>query len=290
MKCVAIIDKPAGWTSHDVVAKLRVALKVKRVGHSGTLDPMATGVLPVFIGGATKAVELFEGADKEYIAGLRLGLVTDTQDITGTALRECEASVSAEELSQVLSCFIGAQKQIPPMFSAIKIGGKKLYELARQGVVVERPARDIFIAGIELLEGGGNEFLLKVNCSKGTYIRTLCHDIGAMIGCGGTMSSLRRTRAGAFAIDMAHKLDDVLGAAASGSIDSVVVPIDSVFSEYQAVTLGDADTRRCINGAPCYIQGSPDGVFRFYGPDKEFLLLGEIKGGELSVIKSFYGS
>ena len=290
MKCVAIIDKPAGWTSHDVIAKLRGALKIKRVGHSGTLDPMATGVLPVFIGGATKAVEFFESADKEYIAGLKLGLVTDTQDVTGTALSNCEAFVSIEELSQVLQCFIGAQKQMPPMYSAVKIGGKKLYELARQGVVVERQARDIFISGIALVEGEGNEFLLKVTCSKGTYIRTLCHDIGALLGCGGTMSSLRRTRVGAFTIDMSFKLDEVLDAAASGNIDRVIIPLDAVFSEYQAVTLGEADTRRCKNGAHCHVPNSPDGVFRFYGPDKEFLLLGEIKGGEVSVIKSFYGN
>ena len=263
-------------------------MKLKRIGHGGTLDPMATGVLPVFLGRATRGVEFFENADKEYIAGLKLGIVTDTQDITGNTLRECEASVSANELSDVISCFVGAQKQIPPMYSAVKIGGKKLYELARRGIETERPARDIFVSELELLEGGGNEFLLRAVCSKGTYIRTLCHDIGAALGCGGTMSSLRRTRAGAYKIEIANTLESVLSAIASGEAAKLLIPIDTLFSNHPAITLTAEETQKCKNGALRHITGSPDAIYRFYSPDNEFLLLGELVGGEVKAIKSFY--
>ena len=285
---IIIVDKPAGWTSHDVVAKLRGALKIKRVGHGGTLDPMATGVLPIFAGRATRAVEFCENSDKEYIAGLRLGIVTDTQDITGNILSTCEISISADELRSVIPRFLGAQKQVPPMYSAIKIDGKKLYELARRGIETERPARDIIIHDIELLEGEDNEFILRVACSKGTYIRSLCHDIGAVLGCGGAMSSLRRIRAGAFTIDTAQTLDDILAAIHSGNISKCVIPIDAVFSMYPAMTIDDGDMRKCMNGAPAHIIGSSDGIYRVYGPDNAFLALGEVEGGVLRTIKSFY--
>jgi len=281
------------------VAKLRGALKIKRIGHGGTLDPMATGVLPVFIGRATRAAEFCENAEKEYIAGLRLGIVTDTQDITGNILHECGTSITAVELSAVIPRFLGAQKQIPPMYSAIKREGIKLYELARRGVEVPRSARDIIIPEIELLgvNGGdyslgvnGGDYSLRVACSKGTYIRTLCHDIGAALGCGGTMSSLRRTRAGSFTIDMAHTLDDILPAVASGNIDKYIIPIDSIFSKYPAVTLNGEQTRKCKSGMPISAGNIPDNTYRFYGPDDEFLLLGEVVGCETRIIKRFYCS
>ena len=297
---IVIVDKPAGWTSHDVVAKLRGALKARRVGHGGTLDPMATGVLPVFVGRATRAAEFCENSEKEYVAGLRFGLVTDTQDITGTVLSdcsecngcngcsECETSISADKLKSVIPRFLGSQEQVPPMYSAIKIGGKKLYELARRGIDVPRPARDIFISEIELLGGDGNDYSLRIVCSKGTYIRTLCHDIGSAVGCGAAMSSLRRTRAGAFAIGMAHTLSEVLDSISSGDIGDIVLPVDSIFSGYPAATLGDADTRRCKNGAPCRIEDLADGRYRFYGPDHEFLMLGEVVAGNIKATKGFY--
>jgi len=272
------------------VAKLRGALKIKRIGHGGTLDPMATGVLPVFIGRATRAAEFCENAEKEYIAGLRLGLVTDTQDITGNILHECGASITAVELSAVIPRFLGAQKQIPPMYSAIKREGIKLYELARQGVEVPRSARDIVIPEIELLGVNGGGYSLRVACSKGTYIRTLCHDIGAALGCGGVMSSLRRTRAGAFTIDMAHTLDDILTAVTSGNIDKYIIPIDSIFSMYSAVTLNGEETRKCKNGALCGAIDIPDGKYRFYGPDDEFIFLGEAVSCEIRIIKRFFYS
>jgi len=288
MDGIIIVDKPAGWTSHDVVAKLRGTLKEKRVGHSGTLDPMATGVLVVFVGRATRAAGFCENSDKEYIAGLRLGLVTDTQDVTGSAISVCEACISAKDLSGVIPRFLGAQKQIPPMYSAIKLGGKKLYELARRGIEVQRPAKDVFISEIDLLEGEGDEYLLRVACSKGTYIRTLCNDIGAALGCGGSMSSLRRIKAGAFTIDMAHTIDEIKAYASSENIESLMLPVETIFSEYPAFSLGDADMRKCKNGAPCKAGNQHDGIYRFYGPDNKFIMLGEVCCGEIKVIKSFF--
>ena len=283
MNGIVIVDKPADWTSHDVVAKLRGVFKTKRIGHGGTLDPMATGVLPVFIGRATRAAQFCENAEKEYVAGLRLGVVTDTQDITGTVTEHCRCNVSAEELGAVIPRFLGAQKQVPPMYSAVKIDGRKLYELARRGVDIERPARDIFISDIELLGGEGNEFSLRIVCSKGTYIRTLCHDIGRELGCGGVMSSLRRTRAGAFTIGAAHTMDELLGA----DRERVLLPVDSIFAEYPSIEIALPDVRKCKNGASCRLDAQ-DGRYRVYGPDGEFLLLGEVTGGELKTVKSFF--
>ena len=305
MNGILVVDKPAGWTSHDVVAKLRNTLrnteqhsmprnsydrkeKDTRVGHGGTLDPMATGVLPVFIGRATRAAGFCENADKEYIAGLKLGLVTDTQDTTGIILESCDAAVSANDLLTVIPGFLGAQDQIPPMYSAIKVGGKKLYELARGGADVPRSARNVFISEITLLGGELNEFLLRVVCSKGTYVRTLCHDIGAALGCGGAMSSLRRTRAGVFTIDAAYTLDGILETILSGRTESIIRPVDSIFSGYQPVMLSKADMRKCKNGAPCQADNIADGMYRFYGPDNEFIALGEARSGRLKVIKGFY--
>jgi len=288
MNSILIVDKPADWTSHDVIAKLRGALRIKRIGHGGTLDPMATGVLPVFIGRATRAAEFCENAEKEYIAGLKLGVVTDTQDITGRTLSERTASVAAEDLHSVLNGLLGAQKQIPPMYSAIKQGGKKLYELARKGIDVPRPARDIFISAIDLLGGSGSEFTLRIVCSKGTYIRTLCHDIGAALGCGGAMSSLRRTRAGAFKIENAHTLDAILAAVPKGTVGDLTVTVDSLFMEYPAITLDARDTSKCKNGARFQVESTPVGRYRLYGPDNEFLALCDIAGRETRVIKGFY--
>ena len=195
---IIIIDKPAGWTSMDVCAKLRGMFHEKRVGHAGTLDPMATGVLPVFIGRATRAVQYAAESDKEYIAGLKLGVVTNTQDTTGEILEDRPVDVTRDQLLAVLEAFHGWIRQVPPMYSAIKVNGKKLYELARKGREVEREPRTVAIRALELLDETppeGADYLLRVVCSKGTYVRTLCHDIGQALGCGGCMASLRRTRA-----------------------------------------------------------------------------------------------
>ena len=315
---IIIIDKPADWTSHDVVAKLRGALRQKpgaaknlRVGHGGTLDPMATGVLPIFIGRATRAAEFCENAEKEYIAGLMPGIVTDTQDITGKVFSETDVTVTPEDLSAILRRFTGTQKQTPPMYSAVKRDGKKLYELARQGKEVPREARDIFISSIELIGNEGTDtvfshgspgsaetdstlppgrpvYTLRIVCSKGTYIRTLCHDIGAALGCGATMSALRRLRAGAFTIDTAHSLDDVLAAVLTDSVNDIMLPIDSIFQHLPSITLNETDARKAKNGALRRAQGFSDGNYKFYAPDGEFLLLGEVKNNGIKTIKSFF--
>ena len=307
MNGIIIVDKPSEWTSHDVVAKLRGALKIKRVGHGGTLDPMATGVLPIFVGRATRAAQFCESADKEYIAGLKLGIVTDTQDTTGKILSECQSTVSESELQNTISNFLGAQKQIPPMYSAIKQNGKKLYELARQGIEVERPSRDIFISEIELLSGShsviaapepqspaekgsieGSDFLIRVACSKGTYIRTLCHDIGASLGCGGVMSSLRRTAAGIFKIENAVSLEQILNHISENEYEKFLLPTDSIFSNFQSITLNEQDTKKCKNGVSCHIKNTFDGKYRVYAPDGEFLMFAEVVGETLKMIKGFY--
>jgi len=294
MNGILIVDKPAGWTSHDVVAKLRGILKQKRIGHGGTLDPMATGVLPVFIGRATRAAEFCENADKEYIAGLRLGIVTDTQDITGNVLCENEVSVSADDVNAVLPQFTGALKQLPPMYSAIKKDGQKLYDLARRGIEIPREERDINISLLELLDAPGGQgvdcfYTLRIACSKGTYIRTLCYDIGAALGCGGTMSALRRTRAGVFPIDIAHTLDTVTAAVSTDSVNDIILPVDSIFSDFPSISINESEVRKAKNGAVCQArENTEDGTYRVYAPGGEFLLLGEIKSNMITTIKSFF--
>lgn len=283
---ILIIDKPVDWTSHDVVAKLRGKLREKRVGHAGTLDPMATGVLPVFLGRATRAVEFAAEGEKEYVAGLKLGVVTDTQDTTGTILEENPVCVTEEQLEDVLGHFRGPILQIPPMYSALKRDGKKLYELARRGVEVEREPRPIIIHELKL-EGRGsaaNEFILRVRCTKGTYVRTLCHDIGAALGCGATMSSLRRTMACGFSLSDAVSLTEVLD---SQDAQGLLRPVDSYFTKYPSITIGSGQIFRAKNGNPFRCE-APDGEYRVYGQDGEFLLLGRCVAGEMKTIKSFY--
>ena len=228
MNGILLIDKPADWTSSDVVAKLRGVLQERRIGHSGTLDPMATGLLVVFIGRATRAVEFAESQEKRYLARLRLGLATDTQDITGRRVSGQPRTVSDEELESVLRCFRGDIQQIPPMYSAVKIGGRKLYEIARRGGVVERQPRSVHVYELSVLGREGDEVLLDVACSKGTYIRTLCHDIGEKLGCGGCMSSLRRCASGSFRLENAYTLEQVQAAADRGEVQKLLLPVDTV--------------------------------------------------------------
>ena len=236
MQGILIVDKPTDWTSFDVIAKLRGILGTRKLGHSGTLDPMATGVLPVFCGGASKAVDLQLNHDKTYRATLRLGARTDTGDSTGTVLETAPVTAGEKELLAVLPQFVGPQMQVPPMYSAVKINGQPLYKLAREGVTVERKARPIEIYGIEY--GGSpaeNEYVLTVRCSKGTYVRTLCHDIGQALGCGGCMSSLRRTMAAGFTLDDAVTLDRVQqeGEALLAPTRIYVKPVLKVLEEVQ---------------------------------------------------------
>ena len=285
MTGVLIVDKPRDWTSHDVVAKLRGVYHERRAGHSGTLDPMATGVLVVFFGRATRAVERCEQDEKEYEATLRLGVITDTQDTTGTVLEERPVAVTEETLSQALSRFTGPQEQLPPMYSAVKIGGRKLYELARKGQDVERTPRSITIHALELLSFDGRDARLRIVCSKGTYIRTLCHDIGAYLGCGGCMAELCRTRAGRFSLADSVRLEDVLSAE---NKHALIRPVDSLFSHLPALTLGRRETVRCKNGGEIPGVTGDDGEYRVYGPEGEFLMLGSLRCGTLKTVKSFF--
>ena len=285
MPCgIIIIDKPEGWTSQDVAAKLRGVFHERRVGHGGTLDPMATGVLPIFMGRATRAVEFFESAEKEYVAGLRLGIQTNTQDITGEVLEEQPVTVTREQVEEVLKRFLGPQEQIPPMYSAVKIGGKKLYELARQGKTVERKARKIEILELELLDGDGADYRIRVRCSKGTYVRTLCHDIGQALGCGGCMSSLRRTKAGCYELARSVTMDALL---AHENPESLLLPVDSLFAHLPVHKVGEAQLKYVYNGAAVKASVA-DGFYRVYAPDGTFLMVGRAKDGMLHTEKSFF--
>ena len=282
---ILIVDKPADWTSQDVVSKLRGVFHEKRIGHGGTLDPMATGVLPIFAGRATRAVEFFESAEKEYIAGLRLGVVTDTQDTTGTVLAQAPVTVTREEVAAALSTFLGAQQQLPPMYSAVKIGGQKLYELARKGREVARKPRDIVLHQLELLDGAGEHYTFRVRCSKGTYVRTLCHDLGQKLGCGGCMESLRRTAAGCYTLDQAVPLAEVV---AHPDPASLLIPIDSLFAHLPWVKLQERQMKLLLNGALVPVTGLKNGEYRVYDPAGGFAALCRAGGGRLKTIKSFF--
>lgn len=292
---ILIVDKPAGWTSHDVVAKVRGLLHERRVGHGGTLDPMATGVLPVFLGRATRAVEFAAEAGKEYIAGLRPGIITDTQDTTGRILEERPARVGRDELEAALAGFRGEILQVPPMYSALKRDGQKLYELARKGREVERAPRPVTIHALELLDGAEDgpegllptDFLLRVRCSKGTYVRTLCHDIGAALGCGACMCALRRTEAAGFSLAQAVTMDALTEFAAREEAEGLLLPVDAYFSGYGALEVDALSERRIRNGT-AFPVAAPDGDYRVYGPGGGFLMLGRARRGRMETIKSFF--
>lgn len=285
---ILIVDKPAGWTSQDVAAKLRGVFHEKRVGHSGTLDPMATGVLVVFVGRATRAVEFAEHDSKEYLAGLRLGLVTNTQDTTGETLETHPASVTREQLDAALEGFRGEISQLPPMYSAIKIGGKKLYELARKGQEVERKPRNITIYDLQVEEGSGTDWLLRVECSKGTYVRTLCHDLGQALGCGGCMSALRRTRAGQFTLAQAVTMEQILEFAKEHDPAALLLPVDALFAQHPPLIVTLPQTQKLKNGAAVRDWHFADGTYRVYSETGEFLLLGTVKNQILTTVKSFF--
>ena len=283
---ILIIDKSPGWTSQDAAAKLRGLYGERRVGHGGTLDPMATGVLPIFLGRATRAVEFFEHAEKEYVAGLRLGMTTDTEDTTGTVLSEQPANVTPEQVRAAVESLRGEHEQTPPMYSAVKVGGRKLYELAREGRQVERKPRRITIREAELLEGEGAHWRFRVVCSKGTYVRTLCRTLGELLGCGGCMESLRRTRAGSYGLDGAHTIEEIIDMPPGNRL-RLLLPVDSLFSQYPELRLTENQTRRVLCGG-AFSLPRPDGTYRFYGPDGAFLALGRIEAGTASTIKSFF--
>jgi tRNA pseudouridine55 synthase len=284
MNGIVIVDKPQDWTSQDVTARLRRVFNTRRIGHGGTLDPMATGVLPVFVGRATRAVEFFEHADKVYEATLQLGVITDTEDITGTVLEEKPVTVSESDLLAILEQFRGEIQQIPPMYSAIKVGGQKLYDLARQGKEVERKSRTITIFALDLLEFAGDTAKIRVHCSKGTYIRTLCKDIGETLGCGGCMAALRRTAAGNYPIEQAVKLETLLE---TENPEQYLLAVDSLFEMHPVVTLTEKQALRCRNGNSFSIDLA-DGTYRAYDKNGEFLMLAKVESGVMLTIKSFF--
>ena len=283
---ILIIDKPADWTSHDVVAKLRGILHERRIGHAGTLDPMATGVLPVFVGRATRAVEFAAEREKEYIATLSLGMTTDTQDSTGALLTTHEVTASRQDVEAVLGQFRGEILQIPPMYSAIKRQGQKLYELARRGQEVERDPRPITIYELELLEQlSPADYRLRVLCSKGTYVRTLCHDIGQALGCGGCMDALRRTMAAGFPIEDAVTLEQVQERG-----EDLLMPVDCLFAGCPVFLLRSPRLERLArNGNPIPAPELPPGQYRVYSQDREFLCLSQWEKGQLRSVKNFFG-
>ena len=284
MDGIVIVDKPQGWTSQDVTARLRRVFGTRRIGHGGTLDPMATGVLPVFVGRATRAVEFFEHAEKTYETVLRFGITTDTEDMTGTVLTEENVSFTEEQLQETLAAFRGEILQVPPMYSALKVNGQKLCDLARKGKTVARQPRPITIHELTLVERGENTLRLRVRCSKGTYIRTLCKDIGEKLGCVGCMESLRRVAAGEYTIDEAVPLQTLLD---TEEPEKYLRDVDTMFRNYPAVTLTSNQETRCRNGNAFSVSLAP-GTYRAYSQGGEFLMLAKVDGGVMSTIKSFF--
>ena len=286
MDGVLLVNKPAGITSHDVVAAVRRATRVKRVGHTGTLDPMATGLLLVCIGKATRIAEYLTGLRKTYVAGVTLGIATDTQDSTGETISTVDASeVTEGKFREVCGGFVGAIKQVPPMVSALKRDGKPLYWYARKGKTLEREAREINIYRIDFIAfeaGRQAEARIAVECSSGTYIRTLCADIGERLGCGGLMSSLVRTRIGDLNLENAVSLDDVKGLADSGCLTDRLVSLNVALESMQALTLGSADTSRFCNGIAIPMDSPlPQGsVVRVLDESGNLLAIAEVRNVE----------
>ncbi len=287
MNGILLIDKEPDWTSNDVVAKLKGMLHQRRVGHSGTLDPMATGLLVVFVGRATRAVEFAEGHDKRYLASLRLGLITDTQDISGSVLEQRPVPVTREQLEAALEAFKGPQEQVPPMYSAIKHKGRPLYEIARKGGEVERKPRKITVQDIRLAGEEQGDYILDIRCSKGTYVRSLCHDLGLYLGCGGCMSSLRRLEAGQFNVENACKLSRVQEYADQGRAQELLLPVDSLFADLGRCT-AEAWQERKLRCGNDYGVDLPEGDYRVYSASGEFLMLGRVENNRMKTLKSFF--
>ena len=290
MQGILIVDKPTDWTSFDVIAKLRGILGTRKLGHSGTLDPMATGVLPVFCGGASKAVDLQLDHTKAYRATLKLGARTDTGDVTGTVLETAPVTAGEKELLEALPRFVGPRMQTPPMYSAVKINGQPLYKLARQGMEVERKARPIEILSIQY-EGSPaeNEYTLTVKCSKGTYIRVLLEEIAEAMGQKGTMSALRRVAAGVYTEADVHSLEEIQAAKDAGpeALQALMLPVESVFTSLPLLVAGERVEQHLYNGCPTSRYPAADGRYRVRNAQGQFLGLANITGGVLRVEKLF---
>lgn len=278
MNGILCMNKPEGFTSFDVIGKLRGILKIKRLGHAGTLDPMATGVLPIFVGNATKACDILPNNEKSYRASFRLGLVTDTQDITGEVLKRFEKKASEEELINVISQFKGSIMQLPPMYSAVQVDGKRLYDLARKGIEVEREKREIFIDDIRLesFDEETQEGVLFIACSKGTYIRTIINDIGEVLGCGGIMTELVRLSSSGFILSQCHTFEEVEKARDEGRLEELIIPVSEVFRELPSLRLNKPQTSMYRNGVKLdlsRVYNIKDGedVYAVYGFDGAFI-------------------
>lgn len=288
MNGILNLSKPSSYTSHDAVARVKRFYGTRRVGHAGTLDPMACGVLPILIGSACAAQDYLMNHDKVYLAGMRFGVTTDTGDITGSVLTEKAVALSTEEVEAVLTRFVGKQQQVPPMYSAIKIGGQKLYDLARKGVTVERKARDIEIYGLSLEKAeNAQDFLVKVSCSKGTYVRTLCEDIGEALGCGGTLFSLERLSCGSFEKQNAvtiEQLQELYENGDTAGLKALLSPVESVFDDCPLLSLSPFYARLCKNGCEIYLKKLPraaqdfseGALVRLYDESHTFFALGKV--------------
>ena len=263
------IYKEAGYTSFDVVAKLRGILHQKKIGHTGTLDPDAEGVLPVCLGNGTKLVEDLTEKTKVYECVMKLGVETDTEDMSGSVLSSKPVTSSEGEIREACLSFIGDYDQIPPMYSAIKVNGRKLYELARNGEEIERKARAVRIIDLEVIGISNDEVTMTVTCSRGTYIRSLCRDIGRKLGCGGAMAHLLRTRSGEFSMDTSHKLSEVETMSKAGNVDDIIIPIEHFYSEYPCAHVKSAAKKLIDNGNPLALSDVEEGdAFAEAQPDR----------------------
>ncbi len=290
---VILINKPEGFTSFDVIAKCRGILKERRLGHSGTLDPMATGVLPIFIGKATKACDMLPDNEKSYRAGFKLGYSTDTQDTTGETLATSGKKATEAQVASALGHLKGEINQLPPMYSAVKVDGKRLYDLARQGVTVERKPRVITVYDIALcgFDEENQEGILEISCSKGTYIRTIINDLGEMLGTLGCMSSLVRTSSSGFTLDKCITLEDLQTLAEKGEIESVITPVDECFKCYEMIKLSDKQASMYKNGIKLDLGRlgiKNAGTYRVYADEFLGLAQADISAGELKIVKNFW--
>ena len=287
------VNKPQGWTSFDVVAKLRGVLKIKRLGHAGTLDPMATGVLPVFVGKATKACDILPDTKKAYTAGFKLGVTTDTLDITGNVLEQKPSQVTRGQLESAKAQFVGEITQLPPMYSAVKVDGKRLYQLAREGKTVERKPRICVVHEITMTDFDENtqQGEMTISCEKGTYVRTIIHDMGEQLGTGGVMTSLVRVYSGGLTIDDCMRIEEISSKVIEDGLDSVLTPLDRCFPDYPKVTLDEHCTKLYKNGVRLrsdQVSRQPDDrIYRVYGVSG-FLGLGNFKGEEFCCFKNFF--
>lgn len=291
MDGVIVVNKPLGKTSHDMVGIIRRLSGIRRVGHTGTLDPMATGVLPVCIGKATKAADMLTFSDKKYHAQMILGMTTDTQDAEGQVLTECPVTCTQEQIQNVVKQFIGEIKQVPPMYSAVKQNGKKLYELARAGIEVERKKRTVTIhridiAQIDLQQGS---VTMDVECSKGTYIRVLCEDIGLALGCGAYMNRLERRESAGFSIEESHTVEELCRRAEEGTLSQILVPTDKLFERYPRLTVDSRQEKQIKNGVQIRFRGLvEEKSYRVYNEAEEFLAIAAPYGERLKLVKTFW--